>query len=104
MTAHWTRHTFQQGMEVSSVHRTRPMTSTVRRFARPLPVLLLGRPLHGAERHRPFFIVGSGRCGSTLLRAMLEAHPDVHVPPESRLGPVLGDYRRYSRLPWNALL
>lgn len=80
------------------------MNSTVRRFARHLPVLLLGRPLHGQERYRPFFIVGSGRCGTTLLRAMLQAHPDVHVPPESRLGPVLKDYRRYSRLPWNALL
>ena len=80
------------------------MSSRVGRLARHLPVLLRGRPLHGADRHRPFFIVGSGRCGSTLLRAMLEAHPDVHVPPESRLGPVVQEYRRYSRLPWNVLL
>jgi hypothetical protein len=80
------------------------MNSTVRRLARHLPVLLRGRPLHNRERYRPFFIVGSGRCGSTLLRAMLEAHPDVHIPPESRLGPALRDYRLYSRLPWNAFL
>ena len=32
----------------------------------------------------PFFIVGSARSGTTLLRMMLNAHPDVAVPPESR--------------------
>jgi hypothetical protein len=31
-----------------------------------------------------FFIVGSARSGTTLLRLMLNAHPDVAVPPESR--------------------
>lgn len=29
------------------------------------------------------FIVGTGRCGTTLLRVMLDAHPDLAVPPES---------------------
>jgi hypothetical protein len=32
----------------------------------------------------PFFIVGSARSGTTLLRLMLNAHPEVVVPPESR--------------------
>lgn len=32
----------------------------------------------------PFFIVGSARSGTTLLRLMLNAHPAVTVPPESR--------------------
>src|ERR1700694_1325061 len=82
-----------------------PMTSTrLRRLVRHLPLLLGGRPLHGPERYRPFFIVGSGRCGSTLLRAMLEAHPALHIPPERALGPMVRDYRRYSRLPWNVVL
>ena len=31
----------------------------------------------------PFpFIVGSGRCGSTLMRVMFDAHPDMAVPTE----------------------
>jgi hypothetical protein len=80
------------------------MSSRVRRLAQHVPVFFRGRPLHGRERHRPFFIVGSGRCGSTLLRAMLEAHPDVHIPPESGLATMVREYRRYSRLPWTVLL
>src|SRR3954453_19523164 len=37
-----------------------------------------------AESHPPFpFIVGCGRSGTTLLRAMLDSHPDMAVPPES---------------------
>ena len=31
----------------------------------------------------PFFIVGSGRSGSTLLRIILAAHPSVCIPPET---------------------
>ena len=76
----------------------------VRRFVRYLPALVLGRPLRGVERYRPFFIVGSGRCGTTLLRAMLEAHPDVHIPPENDLRAAIRAWRTYSRLPWNAVL
>ena len=76
-----------------------------RRLIRHLPVLVVGHPVRGRERYCPFFIVGSGRCGTTLLRAILEAHPDVHVPPETyNLGEALRAYRRYSRLPWGTLL
>jgi hypothetical protein len=36
-----------------------------------------------AERPPFPFIVGSGRSGTTLLRLMLEQHPDLAIPPES---------------------
>ncbi len=77
---------------------------SAKRVFQYLPVLLRGRPLRGHERYRPFFVVGSGRCGTTLLRAVLEAHPEVHIPPEKALRSVVRDYRRYSRLPWNVVL
>lgn len=31
-----------------------------------------------------FFIVGTGRCGTTLLQAMLSCHPRLYIPPELR--------------------
>jgi hypothetical protein len=33
----------------------------------------------------PIFIVGSGRSGTSLLRALLNAHPDVHLGQETAL-------------------
>jgi hypothetical protein len=35
------------------------------------------------EGNQPFFIVSAGRSGSTLLRRMLCAGQDAHIPPES---------------------
>ena len=41
----------------------------------------------------PFFIVGTGRSGTTLLQRMLAAHPGIAIPPEtqffSRFDPAL---------------
>lgn len=39
-------------------------------------------PLHHDEPYSPLYIVGSGRCGSTLLRRMLNTHPQLYIPPE----------------------
>lgn len=42
------------------------------------------------------FIVGSGRSGTTLLRAMLDSHPEIAVTPESLFLPrFVEDRRRY---------
>jgi hypothetical protein len=58
-------------------------------------------PLHRDEHVAPFFIIGSGRSGTTLLRRMLQAHPDVHVPPETAvLGRVIKLYRQSRGRPW----
>jgi hypothetical protein len=35
------------------------------------------------SRKPPFFIVGAERSGTTMLRLMLNAHPEVAIPPET---------------------
>jgi hypothetical protein len=43
-----------------------------------------GDRLGGAAPKKTFlFIVGRGRSGTTLLRAMFDSHPDMAIPPES---------------------
>jgi len=65
-----------------------------------------GVPLHRDEGCTPFFIVGSGRCGTTLLRRILLASPEVYIPPENwSLGGMISDFRYYRWLmPWKALV
>jgi hypothetical protein len=43
----------------------------------------------GVNGSEPFFIVGCGRSGTTMLRLMFNAHPDVVIPPESQFIPAL---------------
>jgi Sulfotransferase family len=46
----------------------------------------IGNPrqeISGLTRDEPFFIVGSGRCGSTLLRLILCSHSRIHIPVET---------------------
>lgn len=38
-----------------------------------------------------FFLVGTGRCGSSLLRKLIGCHPEVHVPQETHWIPILYD-------------
>ncbi len=70
--------------------------------------LLLGRrhPLQReSQRYGPCFIVGSGRCGTTLLRRMLVAGGEIHIPPETyMLGPAIRFFRRQSDRTWTHLL
>ena len=42
------------------------------------------------EAHPPApFVVGVGRSGTTLLRLMLDAHPELTIPPETHFAPEL---------------
>src|SRR4051812_36230761 len=44
------------------------------------------------------FAVGCGRSGTTLLRAMLDSHPQLAIPGESRFIPTMAARRdRYER-------
>ena len=43
------------------------------------------------ERAPVPFIVGVGRSGTTMLRLMLDAHPDLTIPPETHFVPDLID-------------
>lgn len=62
-------------------------------------------PLHRGEPLAPFFVVGSGRSGTTLLRRLLQASPELHVPPELHaLGEAIRVYRRNCTLPWPELV
>jgi len=62
-------------------------------------------PLNRNEGYQPFFIVGSGRCGTTLLRRMLEASPEIHIPPEIwALHGSIPYFRRNRNMPWGHLV
>lgn len=66
-----------------------------------------GYPLRNlsSDRGAPFFIVGSGRSGTTLLRAMLTGHPGLDIPPESYVLPaVIRGFQDFSFLPWDFLV
>jgi hypothetical protein len=43
---------------------------------------------------RPIFVVGCGRSGTTVLRLILDAHPDVAIPGESNFIPHMWRNRR----------
>ncbi len=63
-----------------------------------------GHRLSGTVGSEPFFIVGSGRSGNTLLRRILNNSPGVHIPPETYvLGRVIKLYERNSHQPWPIL-
>ena len=56
-------------------------------------------------RH-PFFIVSSGRSGSTLLRKLLIQGGEVHIPPESGwiIPDTLAYFNAYSRFSWKKIV
>lgn len=76
--------------------RSVPMTSSgkVRRqetrqrlLAGELNVLAASRPVRKRRTRKMAFVLSSERAGSTLLRIMLSAHPQLFAPPELNLLP-----------------
>ncbi|MDD5506795.1 MAG: sulfotransferase [Bacteroidales bacterium] len=62
----------------------------------------MDKPLESRQMGTPplFFIIGRPRSGTTLLRFLFEAHPQVLVPPESPF--ILNLYRKYEKVThWN---
>ena len=69
-------------------------------------VKLFGHPLNSAEDpQQPFYIIGSGRSGSTLLRRLLYAHEDVYIPGEIyTYKELFNTYLKAKRLSWKQLM
>lgn len=52
----------------------------------------------------PFFIIGCGRSGNTLLRSMLISGGEASIPPESYVWPrIIRIYETYNFLPWEKI-
>lgn len=62
-----------------------------RRLPSALAPYLRQRRMRGASPPGPPmpFVVGVGRSGTTLLRLMLDAHPEMAIPPETHFVPAL---------------
>jgi protein-tyrosine sulfotransferase len=64
-------------------------------------------PISGNTKHTissPFFIIGSGRSGNTLLRAMLNTHENIVIPPELySLKKIIKTVLKQRHLPWDDL-
>lgn len=75
------------------------------RFTRFIYPFRSGFPLYKKQLScQPFFIVGSGRSGNTLVRRMLMAGEEVSIPPESYILPrAARKFLMYNYLPWNEL-
>jgi len=63
-------------------------------------------PLVDTRHHyEPFFIIGSGRSGNTILRRILQANPHVHIPPETYvLGDIIKTFKNNANLYWPNLV
>lgn len=62
-------------------------------------------PIKSKERYKPFFIIGSGRSGNTLLRRLINNHSALTIPPETYvLAKVIKRYRQNSGMKWANLV
>jgi protein-tyrosine sulfotransferase len=61
--------------------------------------------LKASESESPFFIIGSGRSGNTLLRRILSHHSDLVIPPEMEmLGTIIRVYCKSAHLSWERIV
>lgn len=76
--------------------------STLRSTLRRLKQATIGKSIcvSNGALYDPFFIVGSGRCGTTLLRRILCSNPDIHIPPEFYIAELLRVYDKHCKLRW----
>ena len=57
------------------------------------------------QKYDPFFIIGSGRSGNTLLRSMLVRNSNISIPPENgSLCSMFIKYKAISHMPWNIIV
>lgn len=86
---------------VQLVDRTKSLFTT----GRLKPRFKLAAHSQAPLLENPFFVVGCGRSGNTLLRRIFSQHPSVFIPPEM---PVLGNlvrtFRRHANLDWEPLV
>lgn len=62
-------------------------------------------PVHRNEGYHPFFIIGSGRSGNTLLRRILNNHSRLYIPPETYvLGASIKAFRQVSHMRWHHIV
>lgn len=96
------RETLQAAGLLNSVRQLAERGRVLRRLLRATPPI----PVHRNEDIEPFFIVGSGRCGTTLLRRILMAGDEVHIPPENwHLGSTMLRFRqRRWSLEWEEII
>lgn len=74
-------------------------------FKARLKVKLGSKRLTREEDIRPFFIIGSGRSGNTLLRRILNNHTELFIPPETYvLGQVIKMYSIAFFVNWDRLV
>ena len=53
----------------------------------------------------PFFIIGSGRSGNTLLRSILSGNSDISIPPESyRIPFAIKKFHIFNNRDWDNLI
>ena len=66
---------------------------------------IVGFSMHKNDNLNPFFIIGSGRSGNTLLRRILNEHSELYIPPETYvMGETIDIFKRNRNMEWPHLV